>query len=408
MPALVYFWAGGVSMRRRLVFDGKRRHLSYNPRMIPASAAQAQVQVLPLDSRHNEAMLDILHQSPIETGGLSICFDRLPNIFAMADLKYNPAVWGGFFDDGKLEGFAMVGHHNAYVNGSVTRVMHITDCYIKPQSRGRGYLKAAIPFFFSEGCRGASLGYAVIMRGNRAAEAQVGDRFAAEPWSVRSRIAGALVVKNILITFARKKRPLLPVRAARVEDIDDIVALLRAEHSHRLFGLVVDRDQFATQLKQRPGLSIDDYYVVERDGKLAGVCAAWDTCAFKQNRVIRYGLGLKVVRAANILTAPIGGFPKLPAPGNVFRDVFATDWAVRDRSVEVMQALLEHIYSEYKGRHYHSLIFGSCEGDPMLEATHGFRTTSTVSHVVLFPLEEKWHQDGAIDTRLPYIDLALL
>ena len=395
-------------MHHSLVFDWNRRNLSYNRPMISSAAAQGQLQILPLNSRHNDAMLEILHQSPIETGGLSICFDRLPNIFAMADLKYNPAVWGGFFDDGKLEGFAMVGHHKAYVNGSVTHVMHITDCYINPRSRGRGYLKAAIPFFFGGGCRGASLGYAVIMKGNRAAEAQVGDRFAAQPWSVRSKIVGAVVAKNILITFARKRPPLLPVRAARAEDIDDIVALLRAEHSRRLFGLVVDRDEFTAQLKQRPGLSIDDYYVVEKDGKLVGVCAAWDTNAFKQNRVVRYGWGLKIVRAANILAAPIGGFPRLPAPGNVFRDVFVTDWAVCGRSVEVMQALLEYIYAEYRRRHYHTLIFGSYEGDPMLEATGGFWTTSVVSHVVLFPLEERWHEASAIDTHFPYIDLALL
>jgi hypothetical protein len=376
--------------------------------MIPSAAPQVHVQTLPLDSRHNDAMLDILHQSPIQTGGLSICFDRLPNIFAMADLKYTPAVWGGFFDDGKLEGFAMVGHHNAYVNGSVTHVMHITDCYIRPGARGRGYLKQAIPFFFSGGCGGASLGYAVVMKGNRAAEAQVGDRFAAEPWSLKSRIVGALVAKNILITFARRKQQRFPVRAARVEDIDDIVALLRAEHSHRLFGLFVDRDQFVAQLKQRPGLSIDNYYVVERDGKLAGVCAAWDTSAFKQNRVVRYGFGLNVVRAMNLVTAPVGGFPTLPAPGEAFKDVFITDWAARDRSVEVMETLLEHIYSEYRSRRYHTLIFGSAEGDPMIEATRGFRTTSTASHVVVIPLETRWQDDGALDTRLPYIDLALL
>ena len=44
----------------------------------------------------------------------------------------------------------------------------------------------------------------------------------------------------------------------------------------------------------------------------------------------------------------------------------------------------------------------------MLEATGGFWTTSVVSHVVLFPLEERWHEASAIDTHFPYIDLALL
>lgn len=366
------------------------------------------VEILPLDRRNNAAMLDLLRQSPIKSGGLSICFDRRPDIFTMAELKYEHAAWRGFCEGDTLAGFAMAGYHDAYVNGSAMPVMHLTDCYIRPESRGRGYLKAALSYFSEEGAARAQLGYAVVMKGNRPAEAQLGDRFAGSSCGLRSRPVGELVAKSILLAFPRRVRHNPRIRRARLDDIPAIVGLLRAEHRGRLFGLVTDCDRFFAQLQSRPGLSIDDYIVVEGAGRLDGVCAAWDTSAFKQNRVVRYGLGLALVRAASFVTARLGGLPILPRPGEAFRDATLTDWAVRERSVDVMRSLIEHIYREYRGRRYHSLIFGSCADDPMLWATRGFGETSLVSHIALMTLDGRWLIDGALDTRMPFIDLALL
>lgn len=371
--------------------------------MAPSFNRDRPAQFRPLDRRDNPAMLEILRQSPIEAGGFSICFDRQPDIFAMSDLKYSPAAWTGFFEGDTLAGFGLVGYHSAHVNGAATPVMHITDCYIRPESRGRGHLQSALAYFCREGVGLARIGYAVVMKGNRAAEAQLGDRYAET--GLRSRIIGDLVAKSILLAYPRRASPQLDVRCARLDDIPDIVALLQAEHEPRLFGLVTDCDKFSAQLAQRPGLSIDDYYVVERAGRLEGVCAAWDTAAFKQNRVARYGFGLSLVRAASMVSGKLGGLPSLPRPGGAFRDVFLTDWAVRDRSEDVMHRLIEHLYREYQGRRYHTLIFGSCAQDPLLRAAHGFPVSNLVSNIALFSLQE---ERPDIDARLPFIDLALL
>jgi hypothetical protein len=364
--------------------------------------------ILPLDRRHNDAMLKILHESPIDAGGLSICFDRQPDIFVMSELKYAPPIWGGFFEGDELAGFALLGNHEAYVNGSITPVMHIANCYIRPQSRGRGYLRASLPFFLSENHPDASIGYAVVMKGNRAAESQLGDKMAGAPWHLRSKKIAQLAANNIFLSLRRRSEPAYAVRTARLDDIDAIAGLLHTEHSNRLFGLVTNRDRFAAGLKSRPGLSIDNYYVLEHGGKLIGVCAAWDTCAFKQNRVVRYGPWLGAVRAANNLISSITRTPLLPAPGESFRDIVVTDWAVRDRSAELMHALLEHIYNTYYGRGYHSMIFGSCADDPILTAACGFVRTKVVSDIALFSLGERCLEPGKIRTALPFIDIALL
>jgi hypothetical protein len=373
------------------------------------STKPSDLRILPLDRRHNSAMLNILRESPIETGGLSICFDRQPDIFLMAELKYSRPIWGGFFEGDDLAGFALIGNHEAFVNGHVTRVMHITDCYIRPQSRGRGYLRAALPFFFGNHGADTSIGYAVIMKGNQPAEAQLREgKLADKPWCVRGKRIAGLAAKNILFCLPHGKRTAYVVRTARLDDIDSIVGLLHKEHSIRLFGMVTDRDRFTAGLKNRPGLTIENYYVIEHGGRLIGVCAAWDTCAFKQNRVIRYGPWLSAVRGGYNLLSFITGTPKLPAPGESFRDIVITDWAVQERSAEVMHALLQHVYNIYYGKGYHSMIFGSCADDPILGATRGFVRTEVVSDIMQVSVGGRGLEPGAIQTTLPFIDIAFL
>jgi RimJ/RimL family protein N-acetyltransferase len=364
------------------------------------------IEILPLDRRYNSAMLDILRQSPVKTGGLTLCFDRQPDIFTMADLKYNPAVWNGVFDDGKLMGFGLVGYHEAYVNGTVQRVMHLTDCYFDPQARNRGYLSSALPHFFRK--RETSLGYAVVMHGNHAPKAILERKFAATRSEVTSRFFGKLTVHSALMFLPRRKRSSLAVRHARMEDIDEIVSLLHAEHEPRLFGYVVDRSAFIARLQERPGLSIENYFVVEGKGRLTGVCAAWDTSSFKQDRVLEYGFWLTMARPACSLASRMCGIADLPKPGEPFRNIFITDWAAQGRSVEIMRALLEYTYIEYRSRGHQSLVFGSCSDDPVLEALKGFQTDSLTFAVSLVVLDTKWLAEGALDDRLPFIDVALL
>jgi hypothetical protein len=381
-------------------------NIDYNRAMSPTDSPN--FRILPLDRRHNEAMLEILQQSPIEAGGLTICFDRQPDIFVMAELKYTPPVWLGFFEGEELAGFALLGNHEAYVNGRITPVMHLANCYIRPQSRGRGYLRASVPLFLEARASEASIGYAVVMKGNRAAESLLGDKMDGEPWHLRSKNIAVLAARNIFLSFRRDRKPAFAIRTARLDDIEGMVELLSSEHSNRLFGLVTDRDRFAAGLNTRPGFSIDNYYVVEQGRRLIGVCAAWDTGAFKQNRVVRYGPWLSAVRAGNNLISFFAGTPALPAPGEAFRSIFVTDWAVRDRSVEVMHALLEHVYSAFYGRGYHFMTFGSCADDPMLAATRGFSGTNVASNIALFSLGKRGLEPGAINTSLPFIDIALL
>ena len=356
----------------------------------------------------NGQMLQILRASPIESRALAVCFDRQPDIFAMARLKYDPVRYVGFFDADRLVGFAMLGFHIGHVGGRPTQVMHLSDYYVLEEFRGRGTFTEALKVLYREGRDRAKLGYAIVMEGNRAAERLMHRCLHVLSFLMNGRVIGTLEARTILVTFRRAHRSAIQVRPADASDLDAIVGLLRAEYEPRLFAPVIDREAFLRNLGGRPGCGIDAYYVAESRGRIVGVLAAWDTRAFKQNRVLRYGPSMQVTRIAYTFMRPVFGFPRLPKPTEAFRDVHITDCAAVDRSPEIVHALLERVYADCRRRGYNTIIFASAAQDPILEAARGFPSEVVRSHIVAFSTDPELVADGRIDTSMPYVDVALL
>ena len=82
--------------------------------------------------------------------------------------------------------------------------------------------------------------------------------------------------------------------------------------------------------------------------------------------------------------------PPLPAPGDHFRDVTITDYAVRERDPWIMNALLRAVYTEYRHRRYHFMAWGSSAGDPLLAAAKGFMCQRVFSNIVFFATDDRW------------------
>jgi hypothetical protein len=75
--------------------------------------------ILPIDEKYNSEMLSILKASPINANGLSLYFDKSPDIFEIPRRKYTSGEHVGFFIDEKLKGFGSLGYYDALVKGKV-------------------------------------------------------------------------------------------------------------------------------------------------------------------------------------------------------------------------------------------------------------------------------------------------
>jgi hypothetical protein len=362
-----------------------------------------------IDKSYNTEMLSILRSAPITTNNITICFDRQPDIFLLPEIKYEHYDYLGFFVNDKISGFVLNGYHKAFVNGKPETVFHSTDYYIIPEARSKGFSYKICEYLFKEPYHNSRVGYAIIMEGNKEALSLIGRRHPKYPYVPWSRIINKLEVKTIMITWAIKLSKHYNIRHAGKKDIAFIVSLLNEEHRDRLFGMVYSESTFENYISNRPGMSIENYYLAEdKNGKVCGVCASWDCTSFKQNRVLNYGVRFLPARIALKFLSTVFGFSSLPEKGGIFKDINITDYAIKDRDPEIMEALLRAIYIDCRKKGYQSIIWGSTVGDPLLNASKAFFSQSVISNIVLLCTQPDLIKDEVIKNHLPYIDVACL
>ena len=353
----------------------------------------------------NKQMLAILRESPVETKGLTICFDKSPDIFRIPELKSEHYQCAGFFKGQELVGFGIQLYYQAYVNGSPKTIGHLCNLYVKKEERGHGFFLKATDYFYKHTYKAVDLGYAIVMQGNKAAEALITRRYPEYPYHPYAKVVSYLDVRSILITSRKRESKKFTIIQADMIDAEDIVSLLTEEYSGRLFAPLINLDIFINNIENRPDFSIKNYYLAKLDGTIVGVCAAWDTKAIKQNRIIRYGLRLRLIKFLYSLIGSIFRFPSLPKKGEAVKDVVITDYAIKDRDPEIMEALLLKIYNEFHDKNYNMIVFGSCYRDPLLKAVRKFFNQSIISNIILATKEEALHEEGEIDTKLPFVDV---
>ncbi|HLO60303.1 MAG TPA: hypothetical protein VK179_16245 [Bacteroidales bacterium] len=358
-------------------------------------------QVLPVDERYNDTMIDIVRNSPIHAGGMTLYFDKSPDLFRTSELAYSGCRHLGFFADNELKGFASLGYREAIINGLLQTIFTFYNFYILPEARGMHFPEKAARIFLQEASEKAKYGYYITMKGNRNVESFVIRQN--HPWSPPYGIADELVVKSIIFSFPFKNTTKYKVRNATANDIPEIVRLLNGEQGQRDFGKRTSEEEFEHSLEKR-SLSPANYYVAENSkGNIKGVCLAWDCSSFRRTIVERFSYKFYPLLYTYRLLAHIIPMAPFPLAGERFNELTITDYAAEDRDINVMHALLAEIYYRNLNRKYHFMNFASCRNDDLLKAAKGFLHLDIISNIIVFNNNSE-QPDYTI--RLPYIDIA--
>ncbi len=360
-----------------------------------------------IGEEYNEQMLGILLSSPMESDGLSLCLDRSPDIFAVPKLFFDSYKCYGFFMDEELVGYVMICRKKLYVNGIPREVGYLANLYVKPDARKRGWLYKVSEPLFREALEELKMGYATTMKGNVNTEPMIGRRISKYRFVPFSKTIGINYVHNILITFNKRDRSGYSVRRAAESDIPEIARLLDGEYRGRLFGPIMTEDNLRATIGKRPGFSVSDYFIAEKEGKMAGVCSAWNVSSIRNLRVMAYRKKYRWVKFGYGLVAPFFGFPRLPDPGQPFREIVINDFAVENRDPVILKALLTQVYREYRKLGYNMVQIGSDERDPILEAARGFFSQPLRSWIIFGADEPDKIEKEGIDCSNPYLDIAL-
>ena len=331
----------------------------------------------PSEPSDNAALLELFASVPM-SGSLVLSARRDPDFFRLYAIQRGiPECWV-YEHAGRIAGSGTVLVRDGWLEGRAARVGYLGDLRSSfGASRERGLV----------GVYGAVIEDTVRRHGcERFLTAVLSTNALAIQTLVRRRAARATQPRYtpfrrfamVSIQFAgrrRRHRAACRTRRATAQDVPAIVSLLDRDHRQRPFGYRFDQGEFEHRLEHWPGMTLDRTYVaVDRDGRLLGITSAWDAAAVRRYRVLGYRGLMRWTQLAWNLPAGVLGYPPLPEPGQDFRYLYLCNTSIENDRPEVLRALIETIYADFRGSGFHFFSLCVYEGDPLAPALSGFLT----------------------------------
>jgi hypothetical protein len=338
-------------------------------------------------------------------GAVSVRFAREPDYFLGASIMGEPCdvLIARHRPDGRLAAMGCRAEHLAFVNGRESRLGYIGQIRVANGYRGAWLVQRGARHFEEASAPGL-LYYGVIASDNRRArDLLTGRRL---PGGVHVRRLCGITTYAILLrrTEPRPARG-LDIQPASAAALPGVVDFLREHGPARQFFPSYALEDFTGGARMR-GLAPEDIMVARRAGRVAGMMAAWDQAAYKQDIVEEYGPALRRLRPMYDAAAGLLGFSPLTPPGQAIPLAFAACTCIADDDAGVMQALLAACANHARDRGKAFLMLGLADHDPLLTAVR--RSLHVTYHSDLYAAS--WSPDivEQLDERVPYIEIATL
>ena len=366
------------------------------------------ISVSELDHSHNQEMLDILEKSPMISSGLELHFDKSPDIFATTRLWSEDFKYFGVFVNDSLAGFGMYLTYTGYINHKPEKILYIGNFCIDPIHRKKGLLHRLGAYINHNVPHDCHAVFCMILQGNKRAERYFTPGSNLLSFLPITRTMLPYVTRSILILRPKKIPFDHLVRRASKSDIPEIDKFLRKVEKPEFLMPVANYDSMEKRLSMRTGLDIEDYFLAHKNGEMIGLCAAWDVSTFKRTRIIRYKGTMKIIRFIYKLLSRIFNYPDLPARGGAIKELYISDVLIVNDDVAVFRSLITGIYNTYQKKRYNLINVGSYKGDPLLNATKSFFSTSLNSNIYYSSLKGQELNLSDPNYSKPYVDIALI
>lgn len=336
----------------------------------------------------NAALCQLLRDVHIR-GALDVTQERDPDFFGLLRLHGGPEdVWVMEDQSGEIGGCGSVSVRPGLVNGAVETVGYLGDLRARPGFRGVRYLPRLyrMALEWARDKHQAELFYTVIFDDNHVARRALLERKRHRKEQPSYRVMTPFAMTSVQFT-TRKGKPRRKVENATERDRPALLEFLARAHRGRLMGEVVDDAWLDRRLSSWPGLQLESFLLAkDGSGRVVGTLAPFEPGPLKRTRVLGYYENMRWVRRFFDLGAWVGRFPKLPAPGEVFRFTFLSHLEVDEDDPAILRDLLLAAYQRLSPARLHFMSAMIPRGSPLEPAFRGFmvqRTPMTLYGVTL-------------------------
>jgi hypothetical protein len=344
----------------------------------------------PAQASDDAELRALLRETPMD-GAIEVAFLREPNFFHASDIQGAfVQVFVGRLDD-EIIGVGTRAIRPSFINGARMDAGYLADLRLRRQYRGGTFLARAYRFLreLHEDGR-VTLYSTVIIEDNRVALTTIAANRAGLP---RYTPLGRILTPAIHLR-RRLPAPGGNIVSGSVELLPAIVAKLN-EQRLQFAPAYAEEDFLDCRLR---GFHVEDFHVLLRQGRVAGVVGRWDQREFRQTVVVRYNGALRYLRPLLSLIRR----PMLPAPGQPLNHCYLAFLATDDNAA--FAALLRQAYNAALNSGYSHLIIGLHEADPRVAVLRDYRYTPFAGRLFAVTMDAPPQLDG----RLPYVEAALL
>lgn len=341
-------------------------------------------------------------------GTLDVAQERDPDFFALLRMHTADARAMVAHDDaGQVIGCGTVVVRDGWLDGKRVKTGYLGDLRVRDGSRQAFALARAYGDLMAHvrEATGAATFTTVIFDSNTLARRALVERKRRGKMPIYKALTPFEMVS---VQFTRDRpAPEGAVRRATEADLPALEAFLAAQGRARILGEDFTNGLLRRRLAVWPGFSISDFFLAERDGRLVGCTAPWDTSAFKRTRVLGYHREMRLVKGGFDLAARVMGWTRLPDPGDAFRFEFLTHLEVLDDDPAVLRDLLRAVYADRKGRGLHFVAAMVPRGSRLDEAFREFRVQRTAMTLYVVHPADGPHAARDWATTRPGFEMAL-
>lgn len=310
----------------------------------------------------DHAALEALFRATAMGSQVRIAVQRDPDYFAGASVQAaEPCVWASFEASGRAVGLLSAGKRRVWVEGE-WEMRYLCDLRIHSDwqrstllSRGYRLLKREV---FATGEWAQTL----VLEDNVRATELLTSRRAGLP---EYRPAG--VYRTWLLPAQDvSSEPGIHVRRASADDLAEMQRLYDEAMKRRSFGEMLTLSGFGEG--RWHGMSLEDFLVAEREGRVIGTLGLWDQSSFQRLVIAGYSQAVSMLRPIWNGWAALSNNVPLPSPGAVVAMRKATAIACEDDDPAILRALLAKALKERDAR---LTLVGMSEADPLVPAMEG-------------------------------------
>lgn len=344
----------------------------------------------PARPEHDAALRALLRTTPMGDA-MEVAFLREPSFFAACDIQgtlVQPFV--GILN-GRVIGLGTRAIRPSFINGERCEAGYLADLRLLKEYRGGTYVARAYRFLRELHQDGrASVYSTVIVDDNRVALKTIAANRAGLP---RYTPLGRLLTP--VLYLRRALRPLEgDIIRGRIDLLPEIVARLN-ENRMQFAPAYTEEDFLSGRLH---GFRIEDFYVLRRGSRLAGVLGIWDQSSFRQTVVLRYRGWLGKLRPLINLVRR----PPLPCPGQALPFLYVAFVSTNDTAA--FAALLRRAYNDHCDGRYSHCVVGLHENDPRAAVLTDYPQTPFAGRLFAVTFDRPPELDG----RVPYVEAACL